>query len=50
MKDGWKLIHYTEENETELYHLDNDEGERNDLAEGDARKNPRDARYAERVG
>jgi hypothetical protein len=32
LKDGWKLIHYMEENETELYRLDEDEGERNDLA------------------
>ena len=33
LKGGWKLIHYMEENETELYHLDKDEGERNDIAE-----------------
>lgn len=33
MKDGWKPIHYIEENETALYNLNNDEGERNDLAE-----------------
>lgn len=35
MKDGWKLIHYIEENETELYNLDKDEGERNDLAKAE---------------
>ena len=29
----WKLIHYIEEGETELYNLADDEGERNDLAE-----------------
>ncbi|NQU23482.1 MAG: sulfatase, partial [Candidatus Nealsonbacteria bacterium] len=33
LKDGWKLIHYIEENETELYNLVKDEGERNDIAE-----------------
>ena len=32
LKDGWKLIHYMEQNETELYRLSDDEGERNDLA------------------
>ena len=32
MKDGWKLVHYMEQNEPELYRLDKDEGERNDLA------------------
>jgi arylsulfatase A-like enzyme len=32
LKDGWKLVHYLEQNETELYRLDGDEGERNDLA------------------
>lgn len=33
LKDGWKLVHYMDENETELYRLDDDEGERNNLAE-----------------
>ena len=32
LKDGWKLVHYMQQNETELYRLDEDEGERNDLA------------------
>ena len=32
LQDGWKLVHYMERNETELYRLDDDEGERNDLA------------------
>jgi arylsulfatase A-like enzyme len=32
LKDGWKLVHYMKQNETELYRLDKDEGERNDLA------------------
>ena len=32
LKDGWKLIHFMEENETELYNLVRDEGERNNLA------------------
>ena len=32
LKDGWKLVHWMNQNETELYHLDEDEGERNDLA------------------
>jgi arylsulfatase A len=32
LKDGWKLVHFMEQNETELYRLDDDEGERNDLA------------------
>ncbi len=31
LKDGWKLVHYMEQNETELYRLDDDEGERNNL-------------------
>ncbi len=33
LKDGWKLIHYLGLNETELYHLAEDESETNDLAE-----------------
>jgi len=32
LKDRWKLVHYIEQNETELYRLDADEGERNDLS------------------
>ena len=40
LKDGWKLVHYMKQNETELYRLDKDEGERNDLA----KKNPKKAR------
>jgi arylsulfatase A-like enzyme len=32
LKDGWKLVHWMNRNETELYHLDEDVGERNDLA------------------
>lgn len=32
LKDGWKLVHYIKQNETELYNLDQDEGERNDLS------------------
>jgi arylsulfatase A-like enzyme len=32
LKDGWKLVHWMNQNETELYNLDEDEGERNDLA------------------
>jgi len=32
LKDGWKLVHYMKQNETELYRLDRDEGERNNLA------------------
>jgi arylsulfatase A-like enzyme len=32
LQDGWKLVHYIKQNETELYRLDEYEGERNDLA------------------
>jgi hypothetical protein len=32
LKDGWKLVHWMNQNESELYRLDADEGERNDLA------------------
>jgi arylsulfatase A-like enzyme len=32
LQDSWKLVHYMEQNETELFRLDDDEGERNDLA------------------
>lgn len=31
-KDGWKLIHYWEDNHNELYHLPDDTGEQHDLA------------------
>lgn len=31
-KDGWKLIHYWEDNRNELYRLSSDVGEQNDLA------------------
>jgi hypothetical protein len=31
LKDGWKLVHYIAQGETELYRLDEDEGERRDL-------------------
>ena len=32
-KDGWKLIHYWEDDRNELYHLPDDIGEQKDLAE-----------------
>jgi len=32
LKDGWKLVHFIKLNETELYHLADDVGERNDLS------------------
>jgi arylsulfatase A len=35
LKDGWKLVHYIDENETELYNLDEDVGEKNDLAKAE---------------
>jgi arylsulfatase A-like enzyme len=35
-KDGWKLIHYWEDNRNELYHLADDIGERHDLAKQEA--------------
>ncbi|MDE0822124.1 MAG: hypothetical protein OSA95_13455, partial [Opitutales bacterium] len=38
LQDGWKLVHWMEQNETELYHLDEDKGERNDLAKKDPKK------------
>jgi arylsulfatase A len=38
LKDGWKLIHFIERDETELYRLDEDEGERNDLAKDQPQK------------
>ena len=38
IKDGWKLIHYINEDITELYHLAVDEGEKNDLAKADPKR------------
>ena len=38
LKDGWKLVHYMQQNETELYRLDDDVGERNDLAKKEPEK------------
>ena len=38
LKDGWKLVHFTEENETELYELDKDEGERNNFAKVESKR------------
>jgi arylsulfatase A len=38
LKDDWKLVHYIEENETELYNLVNDVGERNDLAKAETER------------
>jgi arylsulfatase A len=32
LKDGWKLVHFIKLNETELYRLDDDVGEKNDLS------------------
>jgi len=34
-EDGWKLIHYYEDSRNELYHLEKDAGEQNDLAESE---------------
>jgi len=34
-QDGWNLIHYIEANETELYNLDIDQSERNNLAQAE---------------
>jgi arylsulfatase A-like enzyme len=38
LKDGWKLVHWMNQNETELYRLDDDVGERNDLAKKESKK------------
>ena len=38
LKDGWKLVHYMDEKETELYRLADDDGERNDLAEAQPKR------------
>jgi arylsulfatase A-like enzyme len=35
-KNGWKLIHYWEDNRNELYHLADDTGEQHDLAKQEA--------------
>jgi hypothetical protein len=35
---GWKLVHLMNQNETELYRLEEDEGERDDLAEKEPEK------------
>ena len=35
LKEGWKLIHYLKTGITELYHLDEDQGEKNDLAKAE---------------
>jgi len=35
-RDGWKLIHYWEDNRNELYHLADDVGEQHDLARQEA--------------
>ena len=38
LQDGWKLVHWMNQNETELYRLDDDVGERNDLAKKEPKK------------
>jgi arylsulfatase A-like enzyme len=38
LKDDWKLVHYINENETELYNLDKDIGEKKDLAKAEPEK------------
>ena len=35
LKDGWKLVHYINQNETELYNLDKDIGEKNNLTKAE---------------
>jgi arylsulfatase A len=35
LKDGWKLVHFIKLNETELYNLDRDVGEKNNLAKAE---------------
>lgn len=37
-EEGWKLIYFYEDQRIELYHLENDLGERNDLSEKDKEK------------
>ncbi len=38
LKDGWKLVHWMNQKETELYRLDDDVGEMNDLAKKEPKK------------
>ena len=38
LKDGWKLVHWVNQNETELYRLADDVGERNNLAKKEPKK------------
>ena len=38
LKDGWKLVHFIKLNETELYYLADDVGERNDLSKAQPQK------------
>jgi len=38
LKDGWKLVHWMNQDETELYRLDDDVGERNDLSKKEPQK------------
>lgn len=38
LKDGWKLVHFIKLNETELFNLDEDIGERNDLSKNHPEK------------
>jgi arylsulfatase A len=38
LKDGWKLVHFIKLNETELFNLDGDIGERNDLSKAHPEK------------
>jgi hypothetical protein len=39
LQDGWKLVHFIKLNETELYRLADDVGERNDLSKTHPEKN-----------
>ena len=38
LKDGWKLVHWMNQKETELYRLDDDVGEKNYLAKKEPKK------------
>ena len=38
LKDGWKHVHWMNQKETELYRLDDDVGEMNDLAKKEPKK------------
>lgn len=40
LKDGRKLVHWMNQNEPELYRLDDDVGERKDLAKKEPKKTP----------